>query len=109
MQAKKEPIASPKRARHNKQFKLEAVRLLGRGDKPVVQLAAELGVPRNQLYKWQREVREKGEAGAFRGQGALPMEERSQIAQLKAQLKRVTEERDILKKFQAYLAKQKRK
>ena len=34
-----------------KEFKLEAVRLLEKGHKPAADLARELGVRRNQLYK----------------------------------------------------------
>jgi transposase-like protein len=43
-----------KRPSYTKEFKLEAVRLLERGDKPAADLARELGIRRNQLYdqKW---------------------------------------------------------
>ncbi len=41
------------RQRFRKDFKLEAVRLLELGHKPAAQLALELGVRRNQLYKWK--------------------------------------------------------
>jgi transposase len=97
--------ADRQRQRYSREFKLEAVRLLELGEKPAAQLALELGVRRNQLYKWQRDVRGKGEA-VFPGQGAKPLAERSEVARLKAELKRVTEERDILKKAAAYFAKE---
>jgi transposase len=93
------------RAQFTKQFKLGAVRLLERGEKPGAQLAAELGVPRSRRYKWHKELHQKGSEGAFRGAGALPLEEPSAIERLKLELKRVTEERDILKKAAAYFAK----
>jgi transposase len=35
------------RNRHNKEFKLEAVRLLELGQKPATELALELGIARN--------------------------------------------------------------
>ena len=41
------------RQRFNREFKLEAVRLLELGQKPATQLALELGIRRNLLYKWQ--------------------------------------------------------
>jgi transposase-like protein len=47
---------SGKRARFSKEFKVEAVRLLALGQKPATQLALELGIQRNQLYKWQAEL-----------------------------------------------------
>ena len=95
-----------KRVRVGKDFKLEAVRLLENGQKPAAQLALELGIRRNQLYKWQAQLREQGEANAFRGSGAKPLSERSEIERLRQELKRVTEERDILKKAAAYFARE---
>lgn len=95
-----------KRVRFTKEFKLEAVRLLERGEKPTAQLALELGVARNQIYKWQAQLQTKGEDQAFRGPGAKRLSELSEIERLKRELKRVTEERDILKKAAAYFAKE---
>lgn len=46
-----------KRPSYTKEFKLEAVRLLEHGDKPAADLARELGLRRNQLYKWQAQLR----------------------------------------------------
>jgi len=94
-----------RRQRFNKEFKLEAVRLLELGQKPATQLALELGIRRNLLYKWQRDLRGKGDA-AFRGQGRNPHDQPSEVERLKAELKKVTEERDILKKAAAYFAKE---
>ncbi|MBI4938312.1 MAG: transposase [Nitrosomonadales bacterium] len=93
------------RQRFSREFKLEAVRLLERGEKPATQLAAELGIPRNRLYKWQKDLKVKGQ-GAFQGSGRKPLEQHSEVERLKAELKRVTEERDILKKAAAYFAKE---
>jgi transposase len=97
---------SGRRARFSKEFKVEAVRLLKLGQKPATQLALELGIQRNQLYKWQAELANKGEAHAFRGSGAKPLAEQSEVERLQRELKRVTEERDILKKAAAYFAKE---
>ncbi len=61
----------PRRSR--KQFtpecKREAVQLLESGSRPASAIARELGIARNQLYKWQTEFRARG-AGAFPGSGA---------------------------------------
>ena len=95
-----------KRVRFTKEFKLEAVRLIERGEKPAAQLALELGVARNQIYKWQAQLQTKGEDKAFRGPGAKRLSELSEVEQLKRELKKVTEERDILKKAAAYFAKE---
>jgi transposase len=93
------------RQRYNREFKLEAVRLLELAQKPAAQLALELGIRRNLLYKWQRDLRGKGEA-AFRGPGRKPRDQQSEVARLRAELKKVSEERDILKKAAAYFAKE---
>ena len=95
-----------KRQRFTKEFKLEAVKLLEAGQKPATQIALELGIRRNQLHKWQAELRGKGEDNAFRGPGAKPLAEYTEVERLRRELKRVTEERDILKKAAAYFAKE---
>ncbi|MFO0448463.1 MAG: transposase, partial [Pseudomonadota bacterium] len=54
------------RVTFSKECKIEAVRLLDLGKKSAVELALELGVRRNQLYKWKEQLSQKKEA-AFRG------------------------------------------
>ena len=49
------------RQRYTKEFKLEAVRQLEEGIKPAAVVARELGVRRNQLYKWKNELTDKGD------------------------------------------------
>lgn len=91
------------RQRFTKEFKLEAVRLLGLGVKPATQLALELGIQRSQLYKWQAQLARAGTLQA--GPGRPKVEEESEISRLRRELKRVTEERDTLKKAETYFAK----
>jgi transposase len=92
-----------RRQRFSREFKLEAVRQLELGQKPATQLALELGVARNRLYKWQAQLRAGKPLHAAPGRPKLA--EESELSRLKRELKRVTEERDILKKAQAYFAK----
>ncbi len=42
------------------EFKREAVQLLESGSRPASEIARELGIARNQLYKWQTELRAHG-------------------------------------------------
>ena len=49
------------------EFKREAVQLLENGSRPAAALARELGIARNQLYKWQTELRARGGLGPSRG------------------------------------------
>ena len=96
---------NPERARQRfaREFKLEAVRLLELGKKPATQLALELGVRRGLLYKWQAQVKAGGQLQG--GPGRPKLVDESELSRLKRELKRVTEERDILKKAKAYFAK----
>jgi len=94
-----------KRQRFSKEYKVEAVRLLELGQKPAAQLALELGVRRNQLYKWKEQLRGKGDA-AFAGPGRKAAAQESEVVRLRRALAKVTEERDILKKAVAYFARE---
>ena len=94
------------RKRYSKAFKLEAVRLLEQRARPVSQLARELGLRRNQLYKWQREVRNKGEEGAFLGPGRVVADDLDELDALKRRVAELEEENAILKKAEAYFADQ---
>lgn len=90
------------RQRYTAEFKREAVRLLEGSDKLVSQLALELGVPRNRLYKWRDAMRIDGKH-AFRGSGKRSPQQQ-ELAQLRRELARVKEENLILKKATAYFA-----
>lgn len=94
-----------KRKRFSKEFKLEAVRLLESGDKPASALAIELGVRRNQLYKWREEFQNKGEE-AFQGSGRRAADKDDAVAKLKRENAQLKEELEILKKAAAYFAKE---
>ncbi len=56
------------RKQFTREFKGEAVLLMEEGKKPRTELARELGIKRNQLYKWKEEIekqRGKGVKSAF--------------------------------------------
>jgi transposase len=68
----------------------------------VQEVAARLGVSSHSLYKWVKGVRpEKDEERADE-----LLEAKKQILKLRAELRRVQEERDILKKAAAYFARE---
>jgi transposase len=58
-----------------REFKLEATRMLEEGRKPAADLARELGIRRNQLYKWKETMEKQGET-PLRGQGVFVTGER---------------------------------
>ena len=63
-------------------------------------VSARLGVSQHSLYQWIKAHRVP--AAERQAQGS----QTDELRRLKAELKRVTEERDILKKAAAYFAKQ---
>jgi transposase len=93
-----------KRKQYTAQFKREAVRLMESSDKPASDVARQLGVRRNQLYKWKEQLGKRG-AKAFPGAGRQRGKV-DELTRLRQELEKVREERDILKKAAAYFAKE---
>jgi transposase-like protein len=99
-----------KRGVYTADFKLEAVRLVQAGKKPITQIARELGVPRQQLYNWVRQAeKRKGQAprDVFPGNGRRSGAE-AEIARLRKELEQAKEDNEILKKAAAFFAKNSR-
>lgn len=94
-----------KRTRYTKEFKRQAIELLENRDQSATDLARELGVRQNQLYKWREELIRKGES-AFAGSGRPHKDQMSEVSRLKQENKRLKEELGILKKAAAYFAKE---
>jgi transposase-like protein len=91
----------------SKEFKLEAVRLIEEGKKPAAELARELGIRRNQLYKWKEKIDKHG-GSAFPGSGRRCARgtEAEEIIQLRRELEKTKEENEILKKAAAFFARE---
>ena len=90
------------RGQYTLEFKLEAVRLV-KGGQAVPVTAKILSVPTQTLGNWVR----LSSKGQFKGAGDKPVSpEQMELARLRAQLARVTMERDILKKATAYFARE---
>ena len=86
--------------RFTEKFKVEAVGQVVHKGYPVAAVSARLGVSQHSLYQW---IKQHKVPVAERQAQATQSDE---VRRLKAELKRVTEERDILKKAAAYFAKQ---
>ncbi len=95
-----------KRKRYTKEFKLEVMKLLESSDQPGVEITRELGVKRNQLYKWREELSSKGADAAFAGPGRRPIDTGDQVAQLQRDNAKLKEKLQILKKAAAYFARE---
>ena len=87
---------------HAKEFKLEAVRLARQPGATVSTTSEHLGIHKTTLRAWMRELAADGDQ-AFPGNGRLKADE-EEIRKLRLELKRVTDERDILKKATLFFA-----
>ena len=86
------------RIRYTEEFKLGAVAQVTDRGHSVTSVAGRLGVSTKSLYDWVKR---------YGGQAAdvVVSADAAEIKRLKAELRRVTEERDILKKATAFFAK----
>ena len=87
------------------EFKLEAVRLLREADKPAAEIAMELGVRRNQLYKWRDQLEKTGSVSSSK-LGRPKKSEQSEASRLREENRKLKEENEILKKAAAYFARE---
>jgi len=82
------------------EFKIEAVRQITERGHSVADVANRLGVSTHSLYAWRKQftkpVKQRQEESI----------EQTELRRLRSELKRVTEERDILKKAAAYFARE---
>ena len=90
---------------YTKEFKLEALRLMDKSDRPASEVAMNLGIRRNQLYKWKDQMAKKGIVLSAK-QGRPKKAEQSELSKVKQELKRVLEENEILKKAAVFFAKE---
>jgi transposase len=88
-----------------KEFKLEALRLMEASDQPASEIARQLGVRRNQLYKWKEQMTKKGDVPSAK-KGRPKKEDQSEASRLRQENKRLKEENEILKKAAAFFAKE---
>jgi len=93
------------RRRYTEAFKLEAVRLVRESAHPVAQVARDLGIPDNVLYRWTAQQRQAEAHGTTR---IAQRAEAEELTHLKRELARVTQERDFLRRAAAFFAKESR-
>jgi len=92
-----------KRRAFDRQFKVDAVSLVVNGGRTIVDVARDLGIDANTLYRWKREFT-KEEKEAFPGKGRLsPQEE--ELRRLRRELAEAKEDSEILKKALAFFSK----
>ena len=93
------------RAKFSHEFKQQAVLRLRQREQSAVDIALDLGIRRNQLYKWARKFEQLGPTQTFRMPGRPPAFEEGELVSLRRELSKTQEELAILKKFDAYLTR----
>ena len=86
--------------RYTDEFKIEAVRQVADRGYPVKEVTERLGITTHSLYAWLKKF------GPKQAKDEELDEAQRELRRLKAELRRVTEERDILKKAATYFAKE---
>ena len=86
-------------------FKLEALRMMEASGRPASEIAMQLGIRRNQLYKWKEQITKKGNVPTAK-RGRPKKEDQSETATLRQEVKQLREENEILKKAAAYFARE---
>ena len=86
--------------RYTDTFKLEAVRQVTEGGHGVYDVSNRLGVSSKSLYNWIKAY------GPLSSATQAARSEQDEVRRLKAELKRVTQERDILKEAARYFAQE---
>ena len=88
--------------RYSPEFKDEAVRQVTERGHSVQEVAARLGVSSHSLYRWVKPVR----PSKVEERADELLEAKKEVLKLRSELRRVQEERDILKKAAAYFARE---
>lgn len=96
MTAKKTP---PKRREYSDDFRADAVRLALSKPANIAQTARDLGIGDSLLRNWIRKARQEKSGG-------ITEDERAELARLRREVRRLKEEREILKKATAFFVKE---
>ena len=88
-----------KRRKYSEEFKREAVQLTREPGASVSQIARDIGVGSNLLFRWRKQL--QGESNPFPGSGVARDQE---LLALKRELAKVKRERDFLRDAAAFFA-----
>lgn len=91
------------RKTYTREFKLEAVRLSLEAGRAGADIARELGIHPNVLYRWRKEYLADN-AESFPGQGKMKASD-EEVARLRREVALLREDREILKKALVFFSK----
>jgi transposase len=92
------------RRTYTSEFKVEAVKLIAEKGYSVAEAARSLDIGETLLRSWKISLQANGDQ-AFPGNGRLPAHE-EELRRLRAEVKRLLMEREILKKAAAFFARE---
>lgn len=98
-------MARRKRRKFTPEFKAEAVRLARVGDRSIQQIATDLDLTESALRSWIHQSDVDG-GRAPNAPDALTSAEKAELSELRREIKKVRQERDILKAAATYFAKE---
>ncbi|MEJ2637058.1 MAG: transposase [Calditrichia bacterium] len=87
------------RRKYDDSFKKEAVNLCRQTEKPVKEIADELGISKDLLYRWIKKAEQEEK------NGSASKETNKEVARLQKELAETKQERDILKKALSIFSK----
>lgn len=96
-----------RKSEYSPEFRSTAVQLaLAAGEKPVSQIAKELGVDKYVLYSWVKLAKQKSQTTTpVQGKNTESTPAEQQLKELQKKYKQLEMENEILKKAAAYFAK----
>ena len=95
-----------RRRKYDRDFKRNAVLLCSESGRTVAEVAENLGISKDLLYRWRREYSLSNGKFAFPGNGNEALtEEQRRIRELEKELRETQMERDILKKAMAIFSR----
>jgi transposase len=89
------------RRKYSEAFKREAVQLMETNSKPIAEIARDLGINDNNLYRWRRRYGSQAQSDRH-GNGA---EMAAEMKRLQREVAVLRQERDILKKAMSIVSR----
>lgn len=90
---------------YDAEFKKEVLKMTMEG-KPVVEVARDLGISPERIYKWRRDEKLRIGAVAFASAGGKALTPEEELRAIREELETTKRERDILKKALAIFSKE---
>jgi transposase len=98
-------VEEKRQRQYDAEFKKEVLKMTMEG-KPVVDVAWDLGISPERIYKWRRDEKLRIGAVAFASAGGKALTPEEELRAIRQELETTKRERDILKKALAIFSKE---